>query len=128
VTKPDTYFLCIKLDQKSDGSIKFSQVAYTRKVLDQFGMSECRPCATPIISSKKAAANVSNEPVKFPYRSAVRALTYLMTSTRPDIAFSVSVAPRNLENPTQSDVMRIKKTSAISKRYNRYRNSLQILT
>lgn len=109
VTKPATYFLGMEIDQKPDGSIKISQAAYTRKVLDQFSMSECRPCVTPIISSEKAEPNVSDEPVKFPYRSAVGALLYLMTGTRPDIAFAVSVVSRNLENPTQCDVVQVKR-------------------
>ena len=34
---------------------------------------------------------------------------YLMTGTRPDIAFAVSVASRSLENPVQSDVVRVKR-------------------
>jgi hypothetical protein len=74
VIKPATYLLGIKIDQKSDGSIKVSQAAYTRKVLDKFGMSECRSCATiTITSSEKAVTNGSTQPVNFPYRSAVGA-------------------------------------------------------
>lgn len=109
VTKPATYFLDMEINQQSDGSIKISQAACTRKVLDQFGMTECRPCVTPIISSEKAEADDDKKPVTFPYRSAVGALMYLMTGTRPDIAFAVSVASRNLENPTQSDVTQVKR-------------------
>lgn len=109
VTKPATYFLGIEIDQKSDGSIKIGQATYTRKVLNQFGMSDCRPCVTPIISSEKAESNDSDESVEFPYRSAVGALMYLMTGTRPDIAFAVSVVSRNLENPTHSNVIQVKR-------------------
>lgn len=109
VTKPASYFLGIEIAQKSDGSVKISQAAYTRKVLDQFGMSDCRPCATPIISSEKAETNNSNETVTFPYRSVVGALMYLMTGTRPDIAFAVSIASRNMENPAQGDVVAVKR-------------------
>ena len=54
MTKAATYFLGVEIDQKSDGSIKISQAAYIKKVLDQFGMSDCRPCVTPIIQSEKA--------------------------------------------------------------------------
>ena len=65
-TKPATYFLGVEIDQKSDGSIKISQAAYTRKVLDQFGMSDCRACVTPIIQSEKADVDDSNDPVISP--------------------------------------------------------------
>ena len=34
---------------------------------------------------------------------------YLMTGTRPDIAFAVSVVSRNLENPDHSDVVKVKR-------------------
>lgn len=111
VTKAATYFLGIEIDRKSDGSIKISQTAYTAKILKQFGMQDCRPCATPIISSEKAAENDSaeGEEIKFPYRSAVGALMYLMTGTRPDISYAVGVASRCLENPTRSDITQVKR-------------------
>ena len=79
VIKPATYLLSFEIDQKSDGSIKLCQAVYTRKDRDQFGMSECRSCATPITSSEKTEANDKTEPVNFPYRSAVEAQMYLMT-------------------------------------------------
>ena len=114
VTKPATYFLGVEINQRSDGSVKISQGAYTKKLLDQFGMSECRPCVTPIISSENTVVNekvdsTETESVKFPYRSAVGALMYLMTTTRPDIAYAVSVVSRKLENPTNGDVVQVKR-------------------
>lgn len=111
IVKPATYFLGIEISQQSDGSIKVSQAAYTRKLLDQFGMSQCRPCATPMISSKNSAVsdNTDTDSIKFPYRSAVGALMYLMTGTRPDIAYAVSVVSRRMENPTRSDVTKVKR-------------------
>jgi len=108
VIKEATYFVGIEINQRSDGSLKISQEAYTKKVLEQFGMRDCRPCVTPITSSDAEVVNDSNESVKFPYRSAVGALMFLMTNTRPDIAFAVSVASRKLENPTQSDIIKVK--------------------
>jgi len=109
-TRCATYFLGIEIDQRSDSSIKISQAAYTRKLLNQFGMSECRPCATPIILSEKESISDNDaELIRFPYRSAVGALMYLMTATRPDIAYAVGVVSRNLENPTKSDVIQVKR-------------------
>jgi len=78
---------------------------------DQFGMSECRPCVTPIISSEKEVISDSTETetVKFPYRAAVGALMYVMTGTRPDISYAVGVVSRKLENPTKADVTQVKR-------------------
>ena len=68
--KPATYFLGFEIDQQCDGSVKISQAAYTRKLLERFGMSECRSCVTPIISAEKAEADNNTEvkSVEFPYR------------------------------------------------------------
>ena len=45
----------------------------------------------------------------FPYRQAVGALMYLMLGTRPDLAYSVGFISRTLENPTQEDIVRVKR-------------------
>ena len=34
---------------------------------------------------------------------------YLMTGTRPDIAYAVSVVSRNMNSPTRSDVIQVKR-------------------
>jgi len=111
ITEPATYFLGIEISQKSDGSVKISQAAYTRELLDQFDVSQCRPCMTPIISSKNAVIsdNTDTDSIKFPYRSAVGALMYLMTGTRPDIAYAVSFVSRRMENPTKNEVTQVKR-------------------
>jgi hypothetical protein len=95
--KPALYFLGLEISQDSEGSIKVSQSAYTKKILEQFKMSHCRPCTTPMTKSEKILTenDTDEETVKFPYRSAVGALMYLMTGTRPDIAYAVGVASRN---------------------------------
>ncbi|KAJ8891086.1 hypothetical protein PR048_010595 [Dryococelus australis] len=46
----------------------------------------------------------AREEITSPYRQAVGALIYLMTGTRPDIAYAVGVASRALENPSKKDV------------------------
>jgi hypothetical protein len=109
--KPALYFLGLEISQDSEGSIKVSQSAYTKKILEQFKMSHCRPCTTPMIKSEKVLTenDTDEETVKFPYRSAVGALMYLMTGTRPDIAYAVRVASRNLEKPRKSDVIQVKR-------------------
>ena len=34
---------------------------------------------------------------------------YLMVGTRPDIAYAVGVASRSLENPTEDDIVKVKR-------------------
>lgn len=71
-------------------------------------MSDCKPVSTPIIKETTQVGKVeefTNTRV-FPYREAVGALMYLMTGTRPDIAYAVSIVSRTLENPNHDDCIR----------------------
>ena len=108
--KPASYFLGLEINRDAEGNIKVGQSAYAKKILEKFGMSRCRPCSTPITKSEKElnGNETEQEDVKFPYRSAVGALMYLMTGTRLDIAYAVGVASRSLENPSGSNVTQVK--------------------
>lgn len=111
-TKPATYFLGMEIERQSDGSILLHQKAYANRVLERFGMEECKPVATPILKAEDMKAMNNDQEVKvstFPYRQAVGALAYLMTGTRPDIAYAVSVVSRNLNSPTKDDVQIVKR-------------------
>ncbi|CAB0019509.1 unnamed protein product, partial [Nesidiocoris tenuis] len=113
-TKAASYFLGVEIVQE-DGKITVNQAAYVRNILQKFGMENCKPVSTPMVKEDKAAdqetkdTGVPEEGPKFPYRQAVGALMYLMVSTRPDIAFSVGVVSRSLENPTESDIVKVKR-------------------
>ena len=63
-------------------------------------MENANPVGTTII---KSLQNIE------PYRSAVGALMYLTVGTRPDIAYAVGVASRSLENPTEDDIVKVKR-------------------
>ena len=110
--KAADYFLGLEIQENKEG-IKVTQVAYTRKLLEKFNMYECKPVSSPILKdenpqSRKAPDSV-NENKKFPYREAVGSLMYLMTGTRPDIAYAVGVVSRNLDNYSESDVIKVKR-------------------
>ena len=79
-------------------------------------MGECRSCPTPAIkeSGKAVSENpsadkdVASNCEHFSYWSAVGALLYLATGSRPDVAHAFGVASRNLENPSNEDFVRVK--------------------
>lgn len=106
-SKPATYFLGLEIRREKDGSIQVSQTHYTEKLLEKFNMSNCNAVSTPIVKDNDTEESPRNQ--EFPYRQAVGALMFLMCGTRPDIAYAVSVASRNLENPTERDVARVKR-------------------
>lgn len=82
--------LGIEFNCKKD-SITMSQRSYIWEILRRFGMSDCNSVSTPLDPSqklKKETDKFSNS--SLPYRELVGCLTYLASSTRPDIAFSAS--------------------------------------
>lgn len=69
------------------------QKGYINDILNRFGMSECNPVSTPIDPNVKLTPpeDISNpEADILLYRELIGSLTYLATTTRPDIAFAVS--------------------------------------
>lgn len=87
----EKYCLGVEFNQ-SRGQVTMCQQGYVMELLKRFGMSECKPVATPVDASSRLQKNQeqSTEFDKLPYRELVGALTYLSTTTRPDIAFAVS--------------------------------------
>ena len=71
--------------------LKICQHEYTKEVLKRFGMENCRPVATPIDKSSLTELNQEDQllPTNVPYRQATGPLIYLVSCTRPDIAFAV---------------------------------------
>ncbi|XP_054715407.1 uncharacterized protein LOC129224886 [Uloborus diversus] len=57
-TKPAEYYLGFEIHRQEDDSIKLSQTAYTKKVLERFGMSDCNPVSTPIIKDSIQSGKV----------------------------------------------------------------------
>ncbi len=98
------YFLGMSITQDSDSeSIVINQPAYTKKLLENFGIQECKPVATPVSSSSKLIkATESDECVdKTKYQSAVGSLMYLAVCTRPDISFAVNSLAKFNSKPTK---------------------------
>ncbi|XP_046402884.1 secreted RxLR effector protein 161-like [Ischnura elegans] len=74
-----------------------------KKAIDQ-----CRPVSTTILKGAElSTSGKDDEAPRFPYR--LGALMYLMLGTRPDLAYRVGFLLRTIENPTQADVVRVKR-------------------
>lgn len=110
-SKSANYYLGLEISREDDGTVKINQTAYTKKVLERFGMSECKPVGTPIIKDGKLekGEDKDSKTEKFPYRQVVGALAYLMVGTRPDIAYAVGVASRKLDYPSSEDIIKVKR-------------------
>lgn len=107
-TKPASYFLGMEINVCDDHTITISQKAYTKKVLQKYGMTNCKAAPTPI-TKENYTGEEEEANGKFPYRQAVGALAYLSVGTRPDISYAVGVASRNLGAPERKDVVLVKR-------------------
>lgn len=104
--------LGVNVIQSAD-SIALDQRAYLNRLLQKFGMLDCRPVSIPALPEKINQIN-EDEEAKKPfdqnlYRQAVGSLLYLSKCTRPDVTYAVNQVAKNMEKPTQEDWMKVKR-------------------
>lgn len=121
----------IERDKKG---IRIYQRDYIRKILDKFGMSECKKVDTPFEESKESQKfkNLKNKNNLSPYPTnintknnsdfdnkpfenrelyyqAVGCLNYLACTSRPDIAFATNLIARAMSDPRQKNWTQVKR-------------------
>jgi hypothetical protein len=87
---------------RKNRTVTLSQPAYIEQILDHFGMSDCRPLATPMVPNTHLEP--VGTPIKVPietYQKLIGSLMWLMLATRPDLSFSVGQLSRYTASPTQ---------------------------
>ncbi|PHT34633.1 hypothetical protein CQW23_26433 [Capsicum baccatum] len=90
----------VQIHQDEDG-IFLPQRKYAKDLLIKFGLLNCKPVATPMNAGKKLQLNDGAEmDDATSFRSLVGGLIYL-THTRLDIAFSVGVISRFMQQPSK---------------------------
>ncbi|KAG2658410.1 hypothetical protein PVAP13_1KG223300 [Panicum virgatum] len=85
------HFLSVTVEPHPSG-ILLHQRQYALDILERAGMTDCKPCSTPVDTQAKLSADLG-DPVAdtTAYRSLAGALQYL-TFTRPDLAYAVQQA------------------------------------
>jgi len=104
---PGTEILGICVEREgTTGSIRISQDAYVKRIIEKFAMNYAKPVSTPIEAGIKlsrdeeATSKEEKEEMKrVPYRKLVGSLTYLANTTRPNLAFVANVLSRFNANP-----------------------------
>ena len=128
------WFLGIQFDI-SDSVIKMNQSLYVQSILERFNMSNCSPRTLPCDPSVYHLLEEKSDPLQDArkYRELVGSLIYLMTGTRPDLAFVVCLLSRFMQNPTNVHMTLalgvlkyLKHTSHYDLKYVRSRESLKI--
>ncbi|GJX98956.1 putative ribonuclease H-like domain-containing protein [Tanacetum coccineum] len=102
------FFLGLQVKQKEDG-IFISQDKYVTEILKKFGFSDVKTASTPMETHKPLLKDADGEDVdEHLYRSMIGSLMYL-TSSRPDIMFSVCAYARFQVNPKISHLHAVKR-------------------
>ncbi|CAM8910723.1 unnamed protein product [Rhodiola kirilowii] len=91
--------LGIRIKRENKGSA-LSQSHYIEKVLKKFYCLNCSPVSTPIDLSVKLLPNTGEAVSQLEYFKVIGCLMYVMTSTRPDIAYAVGKLSRYTSNPS----------------------------
>ena len=80
------------------------QSKYIDQMLDKFRMNDCKPKAAPCEMNVNKLRISDSKPLEdsCQNRQIVGSLIYLMTCTRPDVCYSVSMLSQFLKRPTKA--------------------------
>ena len=95
------YFLGLEIWQK-EGETFLGQGKYAIEILKRFGMEDCKPMTTPMITNlKKLSSSESDKVNPTIYRQLIECLMYL-TNTSPDICFAVNTLSQHRVDPRKN--------------------------
>jgi hypothetical protein len=102
------HFLGLTVTRQPDG-FHISQRQYILEVLERTGMTDCKPCSTPVDTSGKLSGT-EGPPVAdlTHYRGLAGALQYI-TFTRPDISYVVQQVSLHMHDPQEPHYTLIKR-------------------
>jgi hypothetical protein len=84
------YYLGLEVWQKRV-EVFLGQVKYIVKILQKFGMMDCKSMATPMVTDLRKLRDSDSDPIDSSlYRQLIGSLMYLV-NTRPNICFVVNM-------------------------------------
>ena len=101
---------CLGLEiQREDGKTIVTQSKYIREILERFDMQECKAASTPLNQNVKLSSVDETKEVNGTlYRQLVGSLNYL-TTTGPNISYSVNILSQFMAKPLESHWIAAKK-------------------
>ncbi|KAK6149115.1 hypothetical protein DH2020_016640 [Rehmannia glutinosa] len=90
--------LGIKISRTTNG-LTLDQSHYVDKILEKFSKDDTSLARTPIDTSQHLSKNRGEAVSQLEYSRVIGSLMYLMSCTRPDIAYAVSKLSRYTNNP-----------------------------
>jgi hypothetical protein len=102
------YFLGIEVRQDEQG-IFIHQQKYGSEILKRFGMGDCNKVCSPIVPGYKLVKDEAGKAADATlYKQMIGCLMCIL-ATRPDMAYSVCLAARYMERPTEMHVADVKR-------------------
>ncbi|XP_025792164.1 uncharacterized protein LOC112873429 [Panicum hallii] len=101
------HFLGVTVEPRLSGLL-MHQRRYALDILERAGMTDCKPCSTPVDTQAKLSADLG-DPMADPtaYWSLAGALQYL-TFTRPDLTYAVQQVCLHMHDPRESHLAALK--------------------
>ena len=95
-----TKILGIRIEQ-GDGYVKIDQETYTREILEEFGLGDCKPQRTPLSPSVKLEGETPelSRGEHQLFRRIIGRVSFLALGTRADISFVVNRLAQHLAAP-----------------------------
>ena len=102
------HFLGVTVELRLSGLL-LHQRQYALDILERAGMTDCKPCSTPVNTQTKLSVGLG-DPVADPtaYRSLAGALQYL-NFTRPDLTYAVKQVCLHMHDPRESHLAALKR-------------------
>ena len=101
-------FLGLQVKQLKSGTF-IHQNKYVKNLLTKFGMDDCKPCSTPMCTTKSLISDDKDGLVdQTHYRCMIGSLLYL-TASRPDIMHATCVCARYQSAPRMSNLIAVKR-------------------
>lgn len=92
----------------TDGNFLISQPRYIDAIVEEAGLTDAKPSKYPLDTGyEKLEGNLL--PNNDEYRKLIGMLLYLTTNTRPDIAASVGILSKRVQNPRDVDLNEVKR-------------------
>ncbi|KAD6454983.1 hypothetical protein E3N88_09689 [Mikania micrantha] len=91
--------LGIKINRTQYGLV-LSQSHYVDKILEKFNEGDTSVAQTPVDTTQHLSKNRGEGVAQLEYSRIIGSLMYLMTCTRPDLAYAVSRLSRYISNPS----------------------------
>jgi Reverse transcriptase (RNA-dependent DNA polymerase) len=103
-------YLGVEITQSAT-EIKICQSKYAKEIVEKFGYENAHSVGNPMETTSRLIPGDATDKTDsdFDYRAAIGMLMYLATSTRPDLAYSMSQLSRFVANPTLKHIGTVKR-------------------